>query len=58
MALADAAMVERVISVDVCDVAGERYTGAPGRHAAGGASVMPEAREIEGMGGRFWYEAA
>ena len=22
------------------------------------ASVMPEAREIEGMGGRFWYEAA
>ena len=51
-------MVERVISVDVCNVAGERYTGAPGRHAAGGASVMPEAREIEGMGGRFWYEAA
>ena len=58
LSLADAAMVERVISVDVCDVAAERYTGAPGRHAAGGAIVAPETREIEGMGGRFWYEAA
>ena len=30
-------------------------TGAPARH--GRAAEMPEQREIEGMGGRFWYEA-
>ena len=53
--MADAAMIERVISVDVGEAAPGRYTGAPARH--GRAAEMPEQREIEGMGGRFWYEA-
>ena len=57
MVIADAAMVERVMSVDVCDAANERYEGAPARNR-GGAWAMPGAREIEGMGGQFWYEAA
>ena len=48
-------MIERVISVDVGEAAPGRYTGAPARH--GRAAEMPEQREIEGMGGRFWYEA-
>jgi len=53
--MADAAMVEHVISVDASEAAPARYMGAPRRHAA---AEMPEQREIEGMGGRFWYEAA
>ena len=54
--IADAAMVERVVSVDVCDAAKERYEGGPARNR-GGAWAMPGAREIEGMGGRFLNEA-
>ena len=53
--MADAAMVERVISVDVSEAAHGRYTGAPSRH---GAYMVPDARDVESMGGRFWYEAA
>ena len=55
MVIADAAMVERVMSVDVCNAANERYVGAPPRNR-GGAWAMPGAREIEGMGGRLPYE--
>ena len=52
--LADAAMVERVISMDMSEAAGQRYAGGPARHRVTGA---PDSRDIEGMGGRFWYEA-
>ena len=51
--VADAAMVERVVSVDACDAAEGRYTGAPVRH--GEPQAMGQ-REIEGIGGRFPYE--
>ena len=54
---ADAAMVERVVSVDASDGADERYSKAPARHKAA-ARDAPSAREIEGMGGRFFYEGA
>ena len=52
---ADAAMVERVVNVDASDGADERYSKAPARHKAA-ARGAPSAREIEGMGGQFWYE--
>ena len=55
VAVADAAMVERAISVDVCEAARDRYTGAPARH---GAPQAMGQREIEGIGGRAWYEGA
>ena len=35
----------------------ERYSKAPARHKAAVGDV-PSAREIEGMGGRFFYEEA
>ena len=54
---ADAAMVERVVSVDAREGADERYSKAPARHKAA-ARGAPSAREIEGMGGRFFYEGA
>ena len=57
MVSADAAMVERVVSVDASDGADERYSKAPARHKAA-ARGAPSAREIEGMGGRFFYEGA
>ena len=53
--MADAAMIEHVVSVDAADVAPARYMGAPARHAW--VAAVPGQREIEGMGGRFWYEA-
>ncbi len=46
-------MVERVLSVDACEAEQGRYTGAPARHGAPQAMVQ---REIEGIGGRAWYE--
>ena len=51
--IADAAMVERVIGMDVLNASSEREN-APRRNRAGAARVGP--REVEGMGGRFWYE--
>ena len=53
--MADAAMIERVVGVDASDAAPARYGGAPARHAW--VADVPGQREIEGMGGRFWYEA-
>ena len=50
--LADAAMVEHVISVDVCAEAQERRDA----RAARGAAERPGQREVEGMGGQMWYE--
>ena len=50
--IADAAMIERVIGMDVEERA----------HAGGGArsgrigGQRAGQREVEGMGGRFWYE--
>ena len=55
--IADAAMVERVMSVDACGAASARYSKAPARHRADAWGV-PSAREIEGMGGRFFHEGA
>ena len=37
--------------------ASARYSKAPARHRAGAWGV-PSAREIEGMGGRFFHEGA
>ena len=54
--IADAAMVERVVSIEACGAAAERYSRAPARRGAAGDA--PAAREIEGMGGRFFYEGA
>ena len=54
--MADAAMVERVISVDASDAAPGRYTG--GSAARRWAYRVPDARDVESMGGRMWYEAA
>ena len=52
--IADAVMVERVIGMDVMDAAmvegGGRQKGAQGAR-------RPTQRDIEGSGGRFWYEA-
>ena len=54
--VADAAMVERVIEMDVREGAAERFD-AP-RRAVCDAAVCPGPREIEGIGGQFWYEVA
>ena len=50
--MADAAMVEHVIGVDALGDAPERW---PAR-AAQWCADQPGRREIEGMGGQFWYE--
>ena len=54
-------MVERVVSMDVADAAAARYTRAPAsaRYPMGEGPFgqVPDARDVEGMGGRFWYEA-
>ena len=50
--MADAAMVEHVISVDVARAARERWDAA----AARGVAERPGQREVEGLGGQFWYE--
>ena len=59
--MADASMVERVVSMDVADAAAARYARAPAsaRYPVGEGSFgqVPDARDVEGMGGRFWYEA-
>ena len=51
--ISDAAMVDRVIGMDVHEAAAAR-DGAPrrGRELHG----QPGRREIEGIGGRLWYE--
>ena len=57
--MADAAMIERVISMDVGEAAAACYGVRAPAAARGGAErvAMPSTRDIEGMGGRFWYEA-
>ena len=63
--MADASMVERVVSMDgsVCGGRGgaARYVRAPAsaRYPMGEGHFggLPDARDVEGMGGRFWYEA-
>ena len=51
--ISDAAMIDRVIGMDVHEVAAAR-DGAPRRF--GGQADRPGRREIEGIGGRLWYE--
>jgi hypothetical protein len=51
--IADAAMVERVIGMDVMNAAAEREN-APRRGRSLGDRMHQ--RDVEGMGGRFWYE--
>ena len=62
MVMADAAMIERVVSMDVGEAAAACYgVRAPAAARSGVERVeMPSSRDIEGMGGpgRFWYEAA
>ena len=52
--IADAAMVERVISMDVAAAAAAREN-AP-RRVIRAAKRVQSPRDVEGMGGRFWYE--
>ena len=54
MRYADAAMVERVIELDTGRAPAERYD-TPRKRVV--AAACPDAREIEGIGGQFWYEA-
>ena len=51
--ISDAAMIDRVIGMDVHEVAAAR-DGALRRF--GGQADRPGRREIEGIGGRLWYE--
>ena len=51
--IADAAMVERVIGMDVNNAAAAREN-APRRGRLLGDHMRQ--RDVEGMGGRFWYE--
>jgi hypothetical protein len=55
--MADASMIERVVSMDVGEAAAARYGRAPSAARSVGGGGMPDSRDIEGMGGRFWYEA-
>ena len=53
--MADAAMVEHVVSMDAQAMPTEHYAAA----AAGGRrglAQQPATRDIEGRGGVFWYE--
>ena len=52
---ADAAMVEHVVSVDARGVPEARYD-ARGRGPRVGCHGPPPRRDVEGMGGVFWYE--
>ena len=50
-------MIERVIECDAREANPARY-GAPGRARGAAAYVPVQQRDIEGGGGRFWYEEA
>ena len=52
--ISDAAMVERVIGMDVIDAAMAQAAGGRQRGAQG--VRRPTQPDIEGNGGRFWYE--
>ena len=47
-------MVEHVIGADLRDAPAE--AAGRGARAARGAAERPGQREVEGMGGQFWYE--
>ena len=52
--VSDAAMVERVIGMDVIDA--EMAQAAGGRQRGAQGARRPTQQDIEGSGGRFWYE--
>ena len=52
--LSDAVMVDRVIGMDVMDVA---MAAGRGRQRGAPGARRPTQRDIEGGGGQFWYEA-
>jgi hypothetical protein len=52
--ISDAAMVERVIGMDVIDA--EMAQAAGGRQRGAQGARRPTQQDIEGSGGRFWYE--
>ena len=52
--ISDAAMVERVIGMDVIDAAAAHAAGGRQRGELG--ARRPTQPDIEGSGGRFWYE--
>ena len=56
--IGDACMVDRVIESDVHCANPGRFA-APRRARGGAAEPVPavEQRDIEGIGGQFWYEA-
>ena len=51
--ISDAAMIDRVIGMDVYEAAAAR---ANGPRQGGRQYAPPKQREVEGIGGRFWYE--
>ena len=60
--ISDAAMIDRVIGMDVQEAAAARDQaprlgyGAIGSRLGYGAIGSPGRREVEGIGGRLWYE--
>ena len=54
--VSDAALLERVVSMDTQDAPEGRYV-APAGGGRGGQGAPPTPRQIEGLGGHFWYEA-
>jgi hypothetical protein len=51
--ISDAAMIDRVIGMDVYEAAAARTNGP---RQGGRQYASPKQREVEGIGGRFWYE--
>ena len=54
--VSDAALLDRVVSMDTQDAPEGRYV-APAGGGRGGQGAPPTPRQIEGLGGHFWYEA-
>ena len=54
--VSDAALLERVVSMDTQDAPEGRYV-APAGGGRGGQGAPPTPRQVEGLGGHFWYEA-
>ena len=54
--VSDAALLDRVVSMDTQDAPEGRYV-APAGGGRGERGAPPTPRQVEGMGGHFWYEA-
>ena len=54
--VSDAALLERVVSMDTQDAPEGRYAASAGG-GRGRQGAPPTPRQVEGLGGHFWYEA-